>query len=133
MADARTHVREQDPDGDGSTFVTLPPPLVELPATMSDVALYLQDSLVRSRSGGKWSAMADPNSYFEDPGKSRNVIEKANKRTINSAVPAPSGFLSTLSIISDTRPSTSRSRMCSTSVAQLWAMDGTKCGGWSGA
>ena len=125
VADAGTPVHEQDPDGDGSMFVTLPPPLVELPATMSDVALYLQDSLVRSRRGGKWRTMADPNGYFEDPGKSRNVMEKATTRTTNSAVPAPSGFLSTLSIISDTRPSTSRSRMGSTSVAQLWAMDGT--------
>ena len=126
VEDAGTPVREQEPDGDGSSFVTLPPPLVELPVTMSDVALHLQASLVRSRRGGNRRAMEDPNGYFEDPGKSRNVIEKANIRTTILAVPAPSGSLSTLSIISDARPSTSRSRMGSTSVAQLWAMDGTR-------
>ena len=116
MADAVAPVRERDPDGDGSSLVALPPPLVGLPATMSDLALYLQDSLVHSRRGGKWRSMVDLNGYIEDPGKSRDVIERTNKRTTNSAVPAPSGSLSTLSIISNARPSTSRSRMGSISV-----------------
>ena len=48
-----TPLRDQDPDGEDSTFVTLPPPFVELPVKLSDVALYLHECLVLSRSQGK--------------------------------------------------------------------------------
>jgi hypothetical protein len=86
VADAGTPVSEQEPDGDGSLFVTLPPPLMTLPATMSDLALYLQDSLVRSRRGSKHRAMTDPKGRSEDSGKTRHVLEKANKSATNLAV-----------------------------------------------
>ena len=107
VAEAGTPVSEQEPDGDGSMFVSLPPPLIELPATMSDLALYLQDSLVLSRRGTKHRAMTDPKGHLEDPGKTRNVLEKANKSATNLAVPAPSRPLSTQSVTSHT---TSHSR-----------------------
>ena len=119
VGDAGTPICEQEPDGDGSLFITLPPPLVELPATMSDLALYLQDSLVRSRRGSKHRAMTDPKGRSEDPGKARNVLEKANKSTTNLAVLAPSRPLSTCSAASVSRPSTSHSRMESASGTHL--------------
>lgn len=119
VADAGTPVCEQDPDGDGSMFITLPPPFMELPATMSDLALYLQDSLVRSRRGSKHRAMTDPKGRSEDPGKTRNVLEKANKSATNLAVIAPSRPLSTCSAASTSRPSTSHSRLESASGTHL--------------
>ena len=119
VADAGTPVCEQNPDGDGSLFITLPPPFVELPATMSDLALYLQDSLVRSRRGSKHRAMTDPKGRSEDPGKTRNVLEKANKSATNLAVIAPSRPLSTCSATSTSRPSTSHSRIESATGTHL--------------
>jgi hypothetical protein len=121
VADAGTPISEQEPDGDGSLFVTLTPPLIQLPATMSDLALYLQDSLVRSRRGSKNRAMTDPKGHFDDPGKARNVLEKANKSTSNLTVPAPSRPLSTYSVTSTSRPSTSHSRRDSGSGTHLSA------------
>ena len=117
LAEAGTPVSEQEPDGDGSMFVTLPPPLIELPATMSDLALYLQDSLVRSRRGSKHRAMTEPKGHSEDPGKTRNVLEKANKSATNLVVPASSRPLSTQSVTSHSRPSTSHSRKDSASTS----------------
>ncbi len=119
VADAGTPICEQEPDGDGSFFVTLPPPLVELPATISNLALYLQDSLVRSRRGSKHRAMTDPKGHSEDPGKTRHVLEKANKSATNLAVIAPSRPLSTYSVTSACRPSTSHSRIESASGTHL--------------
>ena len=119
VADAGTPISEQEPDGDGSLFITLPPPFVELPATLSDLALYLQDSLVRSRRSGKRRAMTDPKGHSEDPGKTRHVLEKANKSTTNLAVPAPSRPLSMYSATSTSRPSTSHSRVDSASGTHL--------------
>lgn len=49
---AGTPVPEQEPDGDDSMFVTLPPPFIELPVKLSDVAMYLHECLVMSRK--KW-------------------------------------------------------------------------------
>lgn len=48
-----TPMRDQDPDGEDSIFVTLPPPFVELPVKLSDIALYLHECLVLSRNHGK--------------------------------------------------------------------------------
>jgi len=121
VADAGTPISEQEPDRDDSLFVTLPPPLMELPATMSDLALYLQDSLVRSRRGSKNRAMTDPKGHLEDPGKTRNLLEKANKSTTNLAVPVPGRPLSTYSVTSTSRPSTSHSRIDSSSRTHLSA------------
>ena len=118
-AGAGTPVNEQDPNGDGSLFVTLPPPFVVLPATLSDLALYLQDSLVLSRRGGKRRAMTDPKGQSEDAGRARNVLEKANKSTTNLPVPPPSRPLSMYSASSASRPSTSHSRMDSPSGTHL--------------
>ena len=117
--DAGTPVNEQDPSGDGSLFITLPPPFLELPAPLSDLALYLQDSLVLSRNGGKYRAMTDPKGLFEDPRKTRHILEKAHKSATNLTVPPPSRPLSMYSASSASRPSTSHSRMDSPSGTHL--------------
>jgi hypothetical protein len=118
VADAGTPIREQEPDGDSSMFVALPPPFVELPVTLSNLALYLQDNLVLSRRGGKHRATTDPKGQAEDPGKTRNVLEKANKSTTNLTVPAPTRPLSIYSAGSISRPSTSHSYTDSSSGTQ---------------
>ena len=123
VAEAGTPVCEQDPNGDGSLFVTLPPPFIELPATLNELALYLQNSLVLSRRPGKRSrAMTDPKRQSEDSGRTRNVLEKASKSTTNLAVPPPSRPLSMYSASSASRPSTSHSRMDSPSGTHLSPM-----------
>lgn len=48
-----TPIAGQDPDGEDSMFVTIPPPFIELPVKMSDIALYLHECLVVSRKNGK--------------------------------------------------------------------------------
>jgi len=48
-----TPAKEQEPDGEDSMFVTIPPPFIELPVKMSDVAMYLHECLVLSRKNAK--------------------------------------------------------------------------------
>lgn len=48
-----TPIVDQDPDGTDSMFITIPPPFIELPVKMSDIALYLHECLVLSRKSGK--------------------------------------------------------------------------------
>ena len=48
-----TPIADQDPDGADSMFITIPPPFIQLPVKMSDVALYLHECLVLSRKNGK--------------------------------------------------------------------------------
>jgi len=118
-ADAGTPIREQDPNGDDTLFITLPPPFLELPAPLSSLALYLQDSLVLSRNGGKYRATTDPKGLFEDPRRTRHVLKGAHKSATNLTVPLPSRHHSIYSATSTSRPSTSHSRMVSPSGTHL--------------
>jgi hypothetical protein len=48
-----TPIADQDPDGGDSMFITIPPPFIELPVKMSDIAMYFHEYFVLSRKNGK--------------------------------------------------------------------------------
>ncbi|KAG8867590.1 hypothetical protein FRC20_005395 [Serendipita sp. 405] len=54
-------IRLQDPDGNISMFVTLPPPFIRLPVHLSAVAMYLHECFVLSRRHGKGKTAEEKN------------------------------------------------------------------------
>lgn len=73
-----TPLSDQDPDGEDSMFVTLPPPFIELPVNLSDIALYLHESLVQSRKNRKV--------HHEGKGKEPSFVPGRNQKP-NASTP----------------------------------------------
>ncbi|PVF93761.1 hypothetical protein CPB86DRAFT_789775, partial [Serendipita vermifera] len=95
---------EQDPDGENSMFVTLPPPFVRLPVTMSDLAMYLHESLVQSRKNGKGGDWFGPN-LAETPQATAGPAKI--RKSPNQSVP-PAGAVGSLGLVVSTTPRSTR-------------------------
>jgi hypothetical protein len=102
-----TPLREQDPDGENSMFVTLPPPFIRLPVTMSDIALYLHESLVQSRKNGKSTDWFSQNAQVHGEAQAASGPSKIRKPQNNSHPPA--GPVGSLGLVVSTPRSTSMS------------------------